>query len=210
MLNKNDKQNIAISYNNVAHERNEYKNDMWEVNERTKFMDLLNSINSKSLLDAGAGNGWDSLFFKEQGFDVVSIDISDEMIYLCREKGLNAIVMDFYKLKFKDGTFDAIWSLNSMLHVSKEDFPIVLDEFNRVLKSDGLLYIGIFGGFDREGVLQGDNQIPKRFFNAYADENIKKAVSQQFEIIKYENIDVNKNTVHLQSLILKKRHIVKK
>jgi len=146
-------------------------------------------------------------FFMEQGFNTVSIDISDEMINTCKEKGLEAFAMDFYKLEFSNETFDAIWSLNSMLHVSKKDFPIVLDEFHRVLKQEGLLYIGIFGGFDREGVLEGDNQVPKRFFNAYTDENIKKAFLQYFEIIKYENIDVKKDTVHLQSLILKKRCI---
>jgi ubiquinone/menaquinone biosynthesis C-methylase UbiE len=204
MLNKYDKSNISMSYNNIAHDRNEYKNDTWEVSERIKFMELLKVRKAKSILDAGAGNGWDSLYFKEHGFNVISADISDEMIYTCREKGLEAYVMDFYKLEFNDDSFDAVWSLNSLLHVSKEDFSIVLDEFNRVLKPEGLLYIGIFGGFDRDGVLEGDNQIPKRFFNAYTDENIKKVVSQHFELIKYENIDVNKNTVHLQSLILKK------
>lgn len=207
-MNQNNKSNIKISYNNIAHKRNEYKNDTWEVSERIKFMELLNTINARRLLDVGAGNGWDSLFFKDHGFNVVSIDISDEMICTCKEKGLVAFVMDFYKLEFDNNSFDAIWSLNSMLHVSKEDFPIVLDEFDRVLNPNGLLYIGIFGGFDREGILEGDNQVPKRFFNAYTDENIKKAVSQHFEIIKYENIDVKKSTVHLQSMILKKKEYI--
>ncbi|GLC32561.1 hypothetical protein bsdE14_39710 [Clostridium omnivorum] len=49
--------------------------------------------------------------------------------------------------------------------------------------------------------------MPKRFFNAYTDENIKKAVSQHFEIIKYENIDVKKSAVHLQCMILKKKGV---
>lgn len=204
MQNLNNKSNIAISYNNVAQERNKYKIDTWEVNERIKFMRFLNENNSQNLLDAGAGNGWDSVFFKKQGLNTISIDISEEMINSCKEKGLEALVMDFYKLKFSDETFDAIWSLNSLLHVSKKDFPIVLCEFNRVLKPNGLLYIGIFGGFDREGILEEDTQIPKRFFNSYSDENIKKAVSKYFEIIDYENIDAKRKTVHLQSLILKK------
>lgn len=63
MLNSNEKLSIPISYNNIAHKRNEYKNDTWEVNERIKFIEVVNKMKGKIILDAGAGNGWDSMFF---------------------------------------------------------------------------------------------------------------------------------------------------
>lgn len=197
------KSNIIRSYNNIAHERDKYKNDTWEVKERIKFIEFLKNNGMKKVLDAGAGNGWDSKFFKENELEVISIDISAEMVNTCKEKGLEAYVMDFYKIEFENETFDAIWSLNSMLHIPKEDFVNILNEFKRLLRPNGLMYIGIWGGFDREGLLVEDKQTPKRFFNAYTDDEIKKVVSQTFDIVEYNNIDVNRKNVYLQTMILK-------
>jgi len=47
----------------------------------------------RALLEiARAGSGWQ--FFQDHGLEVTCIDLSPEMVRLCREKGLNACVMD--------------------------------------------------------------------------------------------------------------------
>lgn len=58
----------------------------------------------RSLVELGAGTGHDSLFFKEQGLDVVAIDISPRMVEHCRAKGLD---VDFHTVPLKedDSTF---------------------------------------------------------------------------------------------------------
>jgi SAM-dependent methyltransferase len=48
----------------------------------------------------GYGPGRDAICFQNKGFDVTCVDISTEMIKLCKEKGLKAFVMDFENLDF--------------------------------------------------------------------------------------------------------------
>lgn len=69
------------------------------------------------ILDLGAGTGQHSLYMKEMGLDVTSIDLSFTMIEICLQKGLKAYEMDFYNLTFEDHRFDNVWAMNTLLHV---------------------------------------------------------------------------------------------
>jgi cyclopropane fatty-acyl-phospholipid synthase-like methyltransferase len=74
------------------------------------------------------------------------------MVELCRQKGLTAYVMDMADIRFPAGSFDAIYSMNSLLHLTKAEFPAVLRSIDRLLKTDGVVFIGMYGGRDHEGV----------------------------------------------------------
>jgi SAM-dependent methyltransferase len=69
-----------------------------KVAERAAFLDRLPG--GARLLEVGAGTGTDSLFFQEHGLDVVAADLSPAMVASCREKGIDARVMDFLHLDF--------------------------------------------------------------------------------------------------------------
>ncbi|MFD0618524.1 class I SAM-dependent methyltransferase [Paenibacillus sp. GCM10027629] len=86
------------------------------------------------MLEIGAGTGIDSIYFKENGIEVTSVDLSTEMIRYCKEKGLQAYVMDFYHLDFADNTFDAVYALNCLLHVPKNEIFDVLLGIRRIMK----------------------------------------------------------------------------
>ena len=87
-----------------------------EFEERTKnYIEnyLLNDINlfiqnlkGDKILDLGSGPGRDSLFFKTKGLHPISIDISESMVELCKQKGLEAHVMDMEDLQFENNSFD--------------------------------------------------------------------------------------------------------
>ena len=47
--------------------------------------------------------------------------------------------MDMRKLIFDDDSFDGIWSSGSIYHVRKHDVARVVQEFERVLKIDGVV-----------------------------------------------------------------------
>jgi len=81
---------------------------------------------NKTLLEIGAGHGRDSLFFQVQGLKVTCIDLSPAMVSLCQQKGITAHIMDVVNLKFENVSFDAVYSLNSFLHLSKKEFPVAL------------------------------------------------------------------------------------
>lgn len=144
-------QSLIDSYNGKANVRNSSLVQDWKVKERDVFLGYLKKENVKSLLEIGAGTGKDSLFFKEQGIDTFSTDLSPEMVNLIKDKGLKAKVMNFGHLEFADYHFDSIYALNSLLHVSKENIKSVLNEVKRVMKPSGLFYMGVYGGEYSEG-----------------------------------------------------------
>ena len=179
--------------------------DAWKVAERANFLALLQQEHRQSLLEIGAGAGKDSKFFYDQGLTVTCIDLSPEMVKLCRQKGLSADVMDMTRLDFAPNSFDAVYSLNSLLHIPKVDFRIVLENVRKVLKPTGLFYLGVYGGEEFEGTWELDSYTPKRFFSFHSDENIQKITSEVFDLLSFRPLNVNSDNLHFQALILRKR-----
>ena len=129
------------------------------------------------------------------------------MIELCRQKGLTAYEMDMTGIDFSDNSFDAIYSLNSMLHLTKAEFPEILRRLDSLLKVDGLVYIGMYGGYDYEGIWDKDSYIPKRFFSFFADVSLEQELLKIFDILSFKRIYREPiDPIHFQSLFLKKRH----
>ena len=179
--------------------------DDWKAEERAHFLSLLQGENKQTLLEIGAGPGRDSLFFKEQGLLVTCIDLSPKMIELCQQKGIDAHIMDMAHLDFEQASFDAVYALNSFLHLPKDEFPVVLKNVCNVLNPNGLFFLGIYGGIEFEGIWEKDAYRPKRFFSFHSDENLKKALVDTFEILYFKRIEFGKDQLSFQSTILRKR-----
>jgi SAM-dependent methyltransferase len=197
--------NLRESYNQKAVERDQYPVSDWKVEERAHFLSLLQAEGKQHLLEIGAGPGRDSKFFQDNGLEVVCTDLSPEMVAICQSKGLTAYVMDFLSLDFPDGSFDAVYALNCLLHVPKSDLKKVLGNIQRILKPSGLFYLGVYGGHDYEGVWPEDNYTPKRFFSFHTDDAIKAVVSEFFDLRYFKPVPVDGETVrHFQSMILQR------
>src|SRR5215207_10554895 len=205
MAKKQWRSNLIESYNNHARERDAYPTDAWKVVERANFLSLLLQEHRQSLLEIGAGAGKDSKFFNDQGLAVTCIDLSPEMVKLCRQKGLFAHVMDMSRLDFPPNSFDVVYSLNSLLHIPKVEFPTVLESVKKVLKPAGLFYLGIYGGEEFEGIWESDSYTPKRFFSFHSNENIQKTTAEVFDLLSFKALNVNSNNLHFQALILRKQ-----
>jgi SAM-dependent methyltransferase len=196
--------NLILSYNRNAEQRNKSEIEDWKAIERAEFLTLLKSERKQSLLEIGAGHGRDSKFFQDNGFQVSCIDLSPEMVKLCQQKGLNARVMDMIDLDFPADSFGAIYSLNGLLHLSKTELPTVLQNIRRVLKANGLFFLGIYGGCDFEGIWEKDSYTPKRFFSFHSDEGLKQVVTESFTLLSFKQIISGDENIHFQSLILRK------
>jgi len=208
MTNNPFKNNLVESYNKYAQERDAHKKEVWKIEERATFLALLQSKEKRSLLEIGAGTGHDSKFFQDTGLVVTCIDLSPEMIKLCQQKGLSAQVMDMTNLEFHPNSFDAVYALNSLLHIPKADFRTVLKNVKKVLKPSGLFYLGVYGSdVESEGIREQDTYNPKRFFSFYTDENIQKITSEIFELQSFKEIPTSGNELHFQSLILEKSNL---
>jgi SAM-dependent methyltransferase len=205
MTDEQIKANLIEAYNQQAEQRNKGEIQDWKVVERAHFLSLLQQENKQRLLEIGAGHGRDSLFFQEQGFTVTSIDMSPAMIHLCRAKGIPACVMDMVELGFESNSIDAVYALNSFLHLPKSEFPVALENVCNVLRTAGLFYLGIYGGYDFEGIWDQDSYTPKRFFSFHSNENLKKILIEYFEIVYFQNIQLGAGHRAFQSVILRKR-----
>ena len=113
-----------------------------------EFAQEMSDRKLKSVLEIGCGNGRDSIFFARAGLKVSAVDVAPSAIKLAEENAKEAEVdIDFQvanaeKLPFKDGEFEAMFSL-SVLHATKLEKSML--EVNRVLADKGLAFIYIYG-----------------------------------------------------------------
>jgi len=198
------KTDLAKAYDRYARERDKREIAPWKMRERDHFLAMLKEEQKKNILEIGAGTRKDSRFFKDSGFTVVSTDISFEMAKLCNEEGLLASVMDFYELGFSEESFDSIWAMNCLLHVPERKLPGVLKGIRAVLKIKGLFYMGVYGGFDHQGLWQDDSYRPRRFFSYYTDEALQDLLIDFFEILYFKTVPLDQKRIHFQSVILRK------
>lgn len=197
------KQIIIESYNTNKELRDVDTISLLQQKELDKFIEATRHIKNARILDLGAGSGIYAKYFKNQGLDVTCIDISPEMVELCLNKNLHAKVMDFYDLKYEDNTYDAIWSMNTLLHVPKSSIDVVLNEVKRTLKDNGIFYLGILGGESFEGIYEKDFYKPKRYFSFYTNNELKDLIERYFHIEYFDNVEVGNEHLFYQSIIIR-------
>ncbi|QBD75855.1 class I SAM-dependent methyltransferase [Ktedonosporobacter rubrisoli] len=196
---------LQASYNREsAAERNKTTKDSWKIEVRQDFLELLAVEAKTTLLEVGAGTGTDGLFFQEHGLKVICTDLSSAMVELCREKGLEAYVMDFLSLDFPSASFEAIYALNCLLHVPGANLPEVLGKLRDLLRPGGLFFLGVYGGIEREGINEQDWHNPPRFFAFHTDEFMQQAVAPFFELVSFKAIPLQRPDRHFQSLVLRR------
>lgn len=155
---------------------------------------FIENLKGKKILDLGSGAGRDAIFFKERGLNPICVDISPKMIELCRKKGLNAEVMDMEDLKFEEGSFDGIWAYTSLLQIPKSRMVLVLDKIKSLLKREGIFYLGMKEG-DFEGLIKSEKYGGmKRFFSLYSDNELRKLISENFDILHSSRVELGDAT----------------
>lgn len=183
------------------------KREHWKLDARQAFVDLLKKENKKTILEIGAGTGSDSKFFQNMGFDVLATDLSPEMAKTCALSGLNATCFDLYELERLGKKFDAIYSMNVLLHTPKKDLETVLTGISNSLEPKGVFFYGVYGGIDEEKTMVDKRKMDMpRFFSFLSDESLLAIARSKFEIIDFETIDFGSDIpgLHFQSLFLRK------
>jgi SAM-dependent methyltransferase len=199
---------LRSAYAMSAAKRDQTIKHDWKLDERAAFLARLRA--GARLLEVGAGTGQDALFFGDNGIDVVATDLTPEMVERCLEKGLEAHVRDVMNLGFADASFDAVWTINCLLHVPTPALPDALTEVARVLRTDGLLYLGVYSTDPPfEGVDDDDSHDPKRFFAFRSDDTMLAAVAERFDVLDFHTFDspaqVRAKTFRFQSITASRR-----
>ncbi|CAK8996241.1 unnamed protein product [Durusdinium trenchii] len=195
-------------YDEDALKQNLREAEDWKLQAREEFAEVLRRRrlaqgSSYRLLELGSGTGRDAHFWSQQSIEVICLDFSPEMVKLCQGKGLTAHVYDFTQsLNFEDSSMNAVYCMNSLLHVPKKQLPSVLTEIRRVLMQDGVFYCGVYGGRDFEGPMMDDPSGQSRFFALYTDDGLKKILSEFFRIVSFASLDLQNGRYKFQSAVL--------
>jgi len=170
------------AYNKAAKQYAEYSFSKISQYELTQFSSF---IKGKNVLDAGCGAGRDTQYLREEGFTVMGIDASEGMIKEAKDRvGDDFKVMDIRKLEFKDQEFDGIWCCATLHHIPKKELPVVLKEFSRVLKTNGVLYVAVKEGEGEKIVQSPKVQNEPRFYAFYKQIEFESELKQNgFDII---------------------------
>jgi cyclopropane fatty-acyl-phospholipid synthase-like methyltransferase len=200
------KENLIRYYNQEAELRNKSDKADWKIRERQNFLDLLKQENKITLLELGAGAGYDSRFFMDNGLKVIAVDLSREMAAKCREKNIEAYELDFYDLSSLHKKFDSIWAMNTLLHIPKSDLDQVLKGIKSILTDDGLFYMGVYGGKDSETELvTSEVSAAPRFFSFYTKNNLKAILEKYFSIVHFEEFSIERGAevFTFQSIVMR-------
>jgi SAM-dependent methyltransferase len=94
------------------------------------------------ILDAGCGTGNNLRHFADRGRPV-GVDLSDEALRFCRERGVAAAGGSLMALPFADETFDCVTSFDVIYHRWVTDDAAAVREMARVLRKGGLMLVRV-------------------------------------------------------------------
>ena len=194
---------LVKTYEKYAHERASHSPDEFKVRERSEFLKLLKVEERETLLEIGCGHGHDAQFFQSQGLRVLAVDNTPTMVKLTAEKGIPAQVLDCYDLDQINEHFDAVYTMNCLLHIPKQDFNQVLRLISKRLNESGLMYLGIWGDQDFEGIWEQDKYVPKRFFSFWKTEALLEVLQRSFRLEYYRRLEPHRGRI-FNSFILRK------
>ncbi len=156
--------------------------------------------NNSKILDAGCGSGRDTVYLSKKGFNVIGIDMSSGLINEAKIRFPNYQfkIGDLRKLLFENSELDAIWAHASLLHFETiDDISQSLNEFNRVLKSEGVLHILVKAqkGKNKTAIVSDSISKHDRFFQYFTEREISNFVTKSgFNILRIEQYsEIDKN-----------------
>ena len=176
------------------------------------FLSFINALRPQGelsrwgkILDCGAGGPIPPLtLFAQHGFEAWGIDVSDEQLdkaeQFCEQHGLEVHLRpgDMRQIPFEDETFDFVYEHFSMCHLSKQDTAQAIGEMYRVLKEQGLCFLGVISadcwprsrlGQEKEpGEYWGEEGGELRLHSLFSDEEMDDLLSAWEVVFKEKHI----------------------
>ena len=140
-----------------------------------------------TVMDVGCGPGLDSVVLQSHHLNVIGLDYSHEMMRVGRdEHNCRAPLVQADMRRLPVGQpFDGIWASASLLHLQRDDMLPTLQEFWRVLKPNGVLYLSVKQGAGEDWVRteKYGHDLP-RFFTFWQPETLDPLLQMAaFQII---------------------------
>jgi ubiquinone/menaquinone biosynthesis C-methylase UbiE len=174
---------VEKTYNKIAKDFDRTRYKVW--NKVAEFLDSLKP--STKVLEIGCGNGKNMLYRND--LQLYGIDISDEQVLICKEKGLDVEKSNMTKLPFSDSEFDSIICIATYHHLdNNEERAQALKEMYRVLKKSGIVMICVWAmeqpsntkhRFTKSDELVSwkiDNETYYRYYHIYKEKELEEEI----------------------------------
>lgn len=135
------------------------------------------------ILDIGVRDGSWLDVLKSNGYENLSgMDINEESIKECIEKGYNCILEDARYIKNEEEIYDLITILHTLEHL--ENPQLAIDNIYKILKKNGMVFVEVPLQKWEDPELWGQ-------FNCFANENevFNLFDSKKFRLIKIDKMD---------------------
>ena len=127
------------------------------------------------ILDFGCGSGRDTKYFLSRGYVVEATDGSEELCKIASEyTGIPVKRMLFHELNSVE-EYDGIWACASILHVAKQELPVIIQKMADAVKHNGVVYMSFKYG-DFEGVKNG------RYFTYLTEDAFEELIEKTPEL----------------------------
>jgi SAM-dependent methyltransferase len=171
---------LITYYTNEVHARGDRELPEPRVARRTAYLRQLEDEGRRSVVEIGCGPGRDGESFASAGFAYTGVDLAPASVEACRSLGLEAQVASVLELPFEDASFEAGWSMSTLLHVADEDLDAALAEIVRILRPGAPLAIGLWGDkVGGERVWRDGTEFgPGRFFSIRTDDYVQEVLGR--------------------------------
>ncbi len=176
---------VRAGYNQIGSSYNEMRNREKNNLELDYFVNLLPLHGH--VLDAGCGAGEPvAKYLVEHEFQVTGIDVSPKILEIAKKQvpGATFLEGDMTRLTFPDQFFDGVVSLYAIWHISRQNHCLVLKNFYRVLKPNGILFFNT-GVHPMDGI---NNFLGAKMYwsSPKPEKTLQLVKSAGFEIIRDE------------------------
>ncbi|MFI5697927.1 class I SAM-dependent methyltransferase [Kribbella sp. NPDC051586] len=196
-------QDLIAYYSNELRARTDRALPEPRIARRAAFLTRLRDEGRHSVIELGCGPGRDGEAIAGAGFAYTGADLSPASVEVCRSLGLDARVASVLELPFEDGTFDAGWTMSTLLHVADEDLDQAFGEIVRVLRPGAPLAIGLWGSaHGGEHVWEdGRGYGPGRFFSIRTDEGLRAVLERYGAVEEWATWD-DESAMHYQWAVI--------
>ncbi|HVQ88500.1 MAG TPA: class I SAM-dependent methyltransferase [Actinomycetes bacterium] len=188
---------LARYYDQDASARAARPIDPERIRRRDGFAHLLKTEERNLLLEVGIGPGTDAAALQAMGLSVTGVDLSAQHATLSRGLGVDALVASVLNLPFMDNTFDAVWSMSTLMHIANDSIETALAEIKRVVVPGAPVALGMWGGDDGEGEYTEDTIEPRRFFSWRSTDRVRALLAAHGRIEVLDTWHAGAKSPHL-------------
>jgi ubiquinone/menaquinone biosynthesis C-methylase UbiE len=104
--------------------------------------------NGSLILDLGCGPGQYTLYFLNNGYEAIGVDISMMTLIQAVKRTRKSLFsrMSMTQIGLRNSSIDGVWACSSFVHIPKQQAVTVLKEISRVLKPGGIWFLNVQKG----------------------------------------------------------------